>query len=186
MRRDRPDACQYFGRDRGEADSSSTASSRTPRSPDVTDRAGDGARHRGSRAAGEVNEQVKPMQEARQIAASRESGSPRSAGTCGEPAEDKPRRSSTARPARTLSTTGGRSRQRGGGGAARHVQPCCRPPDDADDPGRCLPKPVVGPVINFIDAARPMVSALGPRQPAIEDVVEAEGDAAHRRADAVG
>jgi HK97 family phage major capsid protein len=33
----------------------------------------------------------------------------------------------------------------------------------ADNPG-LIPSPIVGPVVNFIDAARPVVSALGPRQ----------------------
>jgi len=33
----------------------------------------------------------------------------------------------------------------------------------ADNPG-LLPEPIVGPVVNFIDAARPLVAALGPRQ----------------------
>jgi len=33
----------------------------------------------------------------------------------------------------------------------------------ADNPG-LLPEPILGPVINFIDAARPLVAALGPRQ----------------------
>src|SRR4029077_13665647 len=33
----------------------------------------------------------------------------------------------------------------------------------ADNPG-LIPTPILGPVVNFIDASRPMVSALGPRQ----------------------
>jgi HK97 family phage major capsid protein len=33
----------------------------------------------------------------------------------------------------------------------------------ADNPG-LIPAPIVGPVVNFIDASRPLVSALGPRQ----------------------
>jgi HK97 family phage major capsid protein len=33
----------------------------------------------------------------------------------------------------------------------------------ADNPG-LIPTPILGPVVNFIDAARPLVSALGPRQ----------------------
>jgi HK97 family phage major capsid protein len=33
----------------------------------------------------------------------------------------------------------------------------------ADNPG-LIPEPILGPVLNFIDAARPLVSALGPRQ----------------------
>jgi HK97 family phage major capsid protein len=33
----------------------------------------------------------------------------------------------------------------------------------ADNPG-LIPTPIVGPVVNFIDAARPLVGALGPRQ----------------------
>src|SRR5262245_2101615 len=33
----------------------------------------------------------------------------------------------------------------------------------SDNPG-LLPEPIVGPVVNFVDAARPLVSALGPRQ----------------------
>ena len=33
----------------------------------------------------------------------------------------------------------------------------------ADSPG-LIPSPIVGPVVNFIDASRPLVSALGPRQ----------------------
>jgi HK97 family phage major capsid protein len=33
----------------------------------------------------------------------------------------------------------------------------------ADNPG-LLPAPIVGPVVNFVDSARPLVSALGPRQ----------------------
>ena len=49
-----------------------------------------------------------------------------------------------------------------------------------------LPAPVIGPVLNFIDAARPLVYALGPRQPALADLVAAEGDAAHGRRRAVG
>jgi hypothetical protein len=33
----------------------------------------------------------------------------------------------------------------------------------ADNPG-LIPSPILGPVVNFIDASRPLVSALGPRQ----------------------
>ena len=50
----------------------------------------------------------------------------------------------------------------------------------ADNPG-LLPTQILGPVINFIDAARPLMTALGPRQLPSGDVVAAEDHAAHQR-----
>ena len=60
-----------------------------------------------------------------------------------------------------------------------------RPHDHRPTPAGVLPEPVVGPVVNFVDAARPLVIALGPAEPAVEDMDTAEGHPAHRRRRAV-
>ena len=55
----------------------------------------------------------------------------------------------------------------------------------ADNPG-LLPEQILGPVVNFIDNARPLVSALGPRQLPSGSWSTAAGHAAHARRPAVG
>ena len=55
----------------------------------------------------------------------------------------------------------GDRRRRASGSSCSTAPPPTRPP--ADNPG-LLPEQILGPVVNFVDAARPLVSALGPRQ----------------------
>ena len=90
-------------------------------------------------------------------------------------------RSNTGRPATTLidkwqAGLGNRERSR----TARPVQADRRPPAHTDGPAGILPEPIIGPVVNFVDAARPLVCALGPQAAAVEDVDTAEGHAAHQ------
>ena len=55
----------------------------------------------------------------------------------------------------------------------------------ADNPG-LLPEQIMGPLVNWVDQARPLVSALGPRNLPVRLMVTAEGDAAHPGRCAVG
>ena len=131
--------------------------------------------------SGELNEQAKPMQEAARIAIE----SPRPGRADRPPDGHRDTRS----PGEVEYRSAGEyviDRWRAGLGieearerlelyhrAAAHMT------TSADSAG-ILPEPIVGPVVNFVDAARPLVSALGPRELPGEDVDAAEGHPAHR------
>ena len=97
------------------------------------------------------------------------SGSPRSASSPRSTTRSR-RRSSTAPPASTSTTTGRRrSATRTHGNGSSLYERAAAHQTTADNPG-LLPTPVVAPVINFIDASRPITSFLGPQADPVEHV----------------
>ena len=132
---------------------------------------------------GELNKQVDPLREAAQIATDSRATDrgDRPAVRRGPRRSSRPSRTSTGPPAATSSTSG----------APAWASP--RPPNastctSAPPPTRrpattraCCREQMLEPVINFIDAARPLVTALGPRQLPSGSLVAAEDHPAHQR-----
>ena len=94
--------------------------------------------------------------------ASRPTGSPRSPRRC-RVDPGRQRRRVPVRRRLHPRLLAGPDRQRRRHATARPVPPDRRPPAHHADSAGVLPEPVVAPIVNFVDAARPLVSALGPR-----------------------
>ena len=110
-----------------------------------------------------VNTMMKPLEEARRITGDSHRADRRAREVHEQRARRRRARSSTAPPASTSTTSGGR--RLGQTEAKERLEIFHRAAahqTTTDNPG-LLPEQIMGPVVNWVDQARPLVSALGPR-----------------------